>query len=898
MDLGQLTWRPERLICERFVDAALIGTREPRLSWRVPAQAGDEAVVASELRIAPSPEELDAPACWRSGWREGVVGRWRYDGPALSSRDVRWWSVRVRSTSGAASQWSEPARLEVGLLERSDWVAAWITRPRAAGNSRAAFLLRRRFEVAVPVTSARMYLSALGVTRAHLNGAVIGDGLLRPGWTDYRRRVQYDRIELADFVRIGENVLVVELAPGWYAGRIADHAAADSAVPAALPELLAQIELETPSGERLTIPSDESWEWATSPITSSDLYDGEDWDLRLADRGFAEVGSPLCWEPVERSTGTAGELVAPRAAPLRVIDRSLVNVQARADGTVLIDSGRNDTGYLELVVAESAGRTIEVRYAEVLDPVGNLHRANLRGARCADTFICKGGGEELLSPAFSYRGYRYAEVRGLGAAEHLRAAHAVSIASALQRTGWFRSGAPMLERIYELMVCSLQANYVEVPTDCPQRDERMGWLADALLFAPVAAYTFDVSGFMAKWFDDILDARTPQGAFPDIAPRPSARWPERSFDPGAPAWSDAGILLPWLMYERYGDEEVLERMFPAMVEHLELIHRANPDGIWRHGRGRDYGDWVPAGPDTSHDLFATCWLYRSTAVAATIAGHLGKHAVQHRLESQSRDVHAAFLANYVDAATGTVRDLEPKGSAAAATFAPIVERETQTGYVMALALGLLEGELAELAGERLAALVRDAGGRLRTGFCGSAFLPAALERSGHAGLAYGLMLQDEPPSLGFMAKMGATSVWERWDGLDRDGWPACPTMNSFNHYAMSSMLSWLIEGVCGLRPVPGAPALSAISFAPAISRRVPSAGFRFEAPQGTVELGWQWRGSDRVHGSLRLPPGMRARIASVVAVDDDAAGAATTDASTVTRDVGPGEHEVTWLLKA
>lgn len=897
MDRGQLTWRPERLTCERFVDAALIGTREPRLSWRVPAEAGEETVAASELRITPTPEELDTATAWTTGWLEGVSGQWRYRGPALSSRDVRWWSVRVRSTGGATSPWSEPARFEVGLLERSDWIASWITRPRPAGNSRAAFLLRRRFELASPVVAARAYLSALGVTRTHLNGAAVGNGLLRPGWTDYRRRVQYDRIELAEHLRVGENVLVVELAPGWYAGRIADHSPSDSAVAAALPELLAQIELETAPGERRIIASDECWEWAPSPIISSDLYDGEDWDLRVADQDFAEAGSSLRWEPVERSNGTAAVLVAPRAAPLGVIARSAVTTQARADGTLLVDSGRNDTGYLELVVAESAGRSVEVYYGEVLDPAGKLHRANLRGARCADTFVCKGNGEEVLSPAFSYRGYRYAELRGLSAPDRLHAAHAVSIASSLQRTGWFRSGAPILEQIYELMVCSLQANYVEVPTDCPQRDERMGWLADALLFAPVAAYTFDISAFMAKWFDDILDARTPEGAFPDIAPRPSARWPGRSFDPGAPAWSDAGILLPWLMYERYGDEEVLERMFPAMVEHLDLLHRANPDGIWRHRRGKDYGDWVPAGPDTSHDLFATCWLYRSTAVAAKIAAQLGEHAIEQRLDAQARSVRAAFLANYVDAPTGTVRDLEPTGSAAAATFAPIVGSETQTGYVMALSLGLLEGEVANLAGERLAALVRDAGGRLRTGFCGSAFLPAALERAGHAGLAYGLMLQDEPPSLGFMAKMGATSVWERWDGLDADGWPACPTMNSFNHYAMSSMLSWLVEGVCGLRPIPGAPALSTIAFAPALSRRVPSAGFRFEAPQGTIELGWEWQGGDRVRGSLRLPTGMRARIASVIAVDDDATGAAT-DAPAAGRDVGPGEHEVTWLVKA
>lgn len=893
----EVTWRPERLTCERRGQGALIGTARPRLAWRHPAELGDDVGAAAQVRVVASEAGERAREVWDSGWFEIDLPRVRYDGPPLASRQRLAWSVRVRTRAGRTSAWSNAAPFEVGLLERSDWSASWISRPPAVATSRAAYFLRRQFLVEGTVSAARVYATALGVYRLALNGQPIGDGLLRPGWTDSRRRVQYDAIDLGPCLRDGTNVLAAEVAPGWYAGRIASHAPPESSQAVPVLELLAQIELTLDDGTRITLASDESWEWAPSPILASDLYDGEDWDLRLADPHWAEAGSALDWAPVERSNGTAGMVVAPRCGPVRVIDRGPVAVSFRPDGTALVDSGRNDTGYLAVTVAERAGRRVTVAYGEVLDPAGNLYRENLRSARCVDTFLCKGGTEERLAPSYSYRGYRYAEVSGLSAPSSLVAAEFVSLGSELERTGWFSSAATVLEEIYEMMVCSLRANYLEAPTDCPQRDERMGWLADALLFAPVAAYTVDISAFMAKWLDDVLDARTPSGSFPDIAPRPSARWPGRSFDPGAPAWADAGVQLPWLLYERYGDDDVLQEMLPAIVTHLDVVHAENPDGIWRNGRGKDYGDWVPAGPDTSHDLFSTCWLYRSTEIAAKVAAVCGDRASADRLARRAKDVRRAFAARYVDASTGRVADPEAQGSLTASRHAPSVAAETQTGYALALAFGLVDGPVATMAGARLAGLVRAASGHLSTGFCGSAFLPAVLERSGHADLAYDLLLGTEPPSLGFMARMGATSVWERWDGLDPAGWPACPSMNSFNHYAMSSMLSWLVEGVCGLRPTPDVPALREIRFEPAVSRKVPSVDFRFEAPSGTVELGWAWSGSDRVLGHLRLPPGMRATIAGAIAIDADQNAAFESRSETVggiERQVGPGDHEIVW----
>ncbi len=896
-----LPWRPEGLRCEFRTDPLGIGTRRPFLQWRLPPAAGDARQAAFQLRAAASVGELgSAEGAWQSEWVESAALNARWPGRAPSSRERTFWSVRARTPAGEASEWSGPAFWEMGLLERSDWSASWVRRPDAAQRSpdRAPYALRRCFHLEAVPGMARLYASALGVYELYLNGERVSDALLRPGWTDYRRRVQYEALDVGSHLRLGENVLLALVAPGWYSGRIATRAEPGSSQPVRTPELLVQLELTAGDGSRSVVPTDERWEWAPSAIESSDLYDGEVWDLRRT-FPFGQTAS-LRWSAVDVGTGTAGELVAHRAGPLRAVGTAKAKVTAQADGTVLVDSGANDTGYLRLKVREDAGRQVDVVYGEILEPTGRLYRGNLRGARCADSFTCAGGGVETLVPAFSYRGYRYAEVHGLSSPERLVGAEAVTISSEMERTGHFSSSERLLEQLHELMVCSLRANYVDVPTDCPQRDERMGWMADALLFAPVAAYTYDISAFMSKWFDDILDARTPAGGFPDVAPRPSSMWPGPSFLAGAPAWADAGVLIPWLMFERYGNSEPLERMYPAMVEWLRLVHDANPDGIWRNGRGNDYGDWVPAGPDTSHDLFSTCWLYRSSSVGAKVAHLLGDKEGESWLRERSEAVRAAFVGQYVDPRTGRVADERKASSSIAAShFAPIVGEETQTGYVLPLVFEMLDDATTAKAGQRLADLVTSAGKRLETGFSGSAFLLSALDKAGHPGLAYDLLLRTEPPSLGFMVKMGATSVWERWDGLDKDGWPACPTMNSFNHYAMSSMLLWLVEGVCGLRPAPDVPGLTKAAFRPAISRQVADVHFAFEAPAGHLEVGWAWDGEHAVVGRLSVPPGMECAVAGAVPVDD-VVGAAVASAGDGTplgeQVVGAGDHEVVWRI--
>jgi alpha-L-rhamnosidase len=772
---------------------------------------------------------------------------------------------------------------------------AWWVRPgeqRTQLGSRGAYLARTAFDLPEVPARAVIRATALGMYELHVNGHLVREaGLYRPGWTDTTRRLQYQEYDITQFLRAGTNVIGTELGPGWHGGRIGtDRNSFQRLTP---PELLLVAVAEsggtTPA---LLAATGEGWEWSASDVTESDLYDGETTDRRLRLAGWAAPGAPDLgrWERIELATGTAAQLV-PQSGPTvrETATHRVAAIRWLADGTAVADTGRNENGFMRVVVDAPGGTRITIAYGELTDVDGHVYQENLRGARCRDVFHCAGGGPEELAPRFSFRSFRYAEISGLPSRSALVHAERAVIGTELERVGWFECSDPLLNEIYAAVLTSQRANFVEVPTDCPQRDERLGWMADALLFAPLAAYNYDIRGLMSKWFDDILDARTARGLFTDVAPRPPGRLVFRDRE-GAPAWADAGVLLPWLVYQRYGDRQVLERMYPAMITWLRAVHTDNPDGIWRHGRGRDYGDWVPAGPDTSHDLFATCWLYHSTRTAAEIAAILGAGEATWLLE-RAGVVRHAFAATFLDPDAGRVVARDPVGSPTAASrFAPSVAQETQTGYILPLVFGMLDDAVASRCAQRLAELLEKSGRRLETGFIGSAFLLDALAGSGHVALAGELLQRSEFPSLGYMIGCGATSIWERWDGIQPGGGPACPTMNSFNHYALGSMFRWAIEGVCGLRPDSGAPAFQAFSFAPAAPSALQWASFRFTSPQGEIRVRWARTGGDLVEGEVTVPEGATCAVADG-APDGDRILPLVAGGG---RPLGPGTHPVRW----
>jgi len=759
----------------------------------------------------------------------------------------------------------------------------------------AAYLTRRRLRLPGGVVKATVRATALGVYELHVNGARVGDAFLRPGWTDSSQRLQYQTYDVTDALAEGDNVIGAVVAPGWFAGKIA--ADRDAWRAPLTPELLLALDVETDAGDTVTVVSDESWEWRCSEVISSDLYDGDVIDRRLTvpDWCLATADDLGAWESMEISHGTAGSLVPEIGPPLAITDTyGAASVTWLAGEVAVVDMGRNEAGFLKLHVDAPAGTRVRVAYGELLDVDGHVYTENLRNAACVDTFYCAGGQDEELAPRFTYRGARYAQITGLRGKGALVSVERAVMGSAVPRVGWFESSSPLLNDIYACVLTSQRANFVEVPTDCPQRDERLGWMADAMLFAPLAAYNYDISDFMAKWFDDILDARTYAGGFTDVAPRPTGRVMFRNRE-GAPAWADAGVQLPWLMYERYGRTDLLARMWPAMIDWLRIVHDANPDGVWRHGLGRDYGDWVPAGPDTSHDLFATAWLAHSTEIAARAAVVLGHTDTGSWLTERAGVARAAFNREFVDAEAGRVRALDPVGSPAAARrFAPAVAAETQTGYVLAVMFDLVDGDLQARIADRLAEMVTEAGGCLQTGFIGSAMLLDALAKGGHAALAFDLLLREEYPSLGYMVNHGATSIWERWDGIQpRDGGPASAMMNSFNHYCLGSMFHWAIDSLCGLKAGDGI-GFSSFEFAPTVSPRLDWSSFRFRSPAGDIAVRWERTEAGGIAGEVTVPEGATCRIASDIVVGD---GSAHLDpASRPEGDtVGAGTHRVTWL---
>jgi alpha-L-rhamnosidase len=771
-------------------------------------------------------------------------------------------------------------------------------------GSRAAYLTRTTVDLTEIPPRAIVRATALGLYELHVNGHLVRDsGLYRPGWTDTTCRLQYQEYDVTRLLRVGTNVVGAELAPGWHGGRIgAERGSFQRLTP---PELRLVVVAETSDGEpEILAATGAAWEWAASDITESDLYDGEIADRRQHAAAWtapdaADLGR---WEPMEPSCGTSGRLVAQAGPTVRETSTwPVTEVRWLADGTAVVDTGRNENGFVRVVVAVEPGTRVTVSYGELASADGHVYQENLRSARCRDVFTCAGTKPEELAPRFTFRSFRYAQISGLPAPSALISTERAVVGTDLERVGWFECSDPLLNEIYQAILTSQRANFVEVPTDCPQRDERLGWMADALLFAPLAAYNYDISGMMSKWFDDILDARTSRGLFTDVAPRP----PRAMLDDreGAPAWADAGVLIPWLIYQRYGDREVLERMFPAMIGWLRAVHADNPDGIWRHGRGNDYGDWVPAGPDTSHDLFATCWLFRSTRVAAKIAQILGRDEAAWLLQ-RAETVRNAFLGAFLDTDTGRIVAPEPEDSRAARRFAPQVAQETQTGYILPLVFGMLDDQASARCARRLAEMVRDSGHRLETGFTGSAFILDALADGGHTGLAYELLQRSEFPSLGYMISRGATSVWERWDGLQPGGGPASPTMNSFNHYALGSMFRWAIEAVCGLRMAADAVAFQTFRFAPSVAGTLRWASFRFASPQGQIQVRWDRAPEDAVTGEVAVPPGTMCLVAREVPDGDRVLSLVTGDLPPVPADpgapadegwpLGPGTHRVRW----
>lgn len=824
-----------------------IDVRKPRLSWRIETSARGFMQSAYEIRVALEEKNLATSPLWNSGRVDSDQSvHIRYDGPPLKSSTRYFWQARVWDASGRPSAWSDAAFWEMGLLDAADWRADWIEpdleeNPKASGP---APLLRREFKTSGRIARARAYVTSRGLYEMHLNGRRIGDEVFTPGWTSYNKRLQYQTYDVTGLLRSGDNAVAVLLGDGWYRGYIGFTSQRNFYGERLA--LLCQIRITYEDGREETIGTDQSWKATTGPILMSDIYNGEKYDARLEKAGWMDPGYDASrWSGVRVASHGKENLIAPAGPPVRRIEEiKPVRIFKTPAGETVADLGQNMVGWVRLRVEGPAGTTVTLRHAEVLDKAGNFYTENLRAAQQRVQYTLKGQGVEVYEPHFTFQGFRYVAVEGYPGELKPESLTGVVIHSDMARASEFETSNAMINQLQHNIIWGQKGNFLDVPTDCPQRDERLGWTGDAQVFARTAAFNMDVAGFFTKWLKDLAADQLPNGAVPHVIPdvlsapgRPAA---------GSAAWADAAVIIPWTIYLSYGDRRILEEQYPSMTRWVDYMRtRAGDDYIW--DGDFHFGDWLAfattrsdyPGATTAKELIATAFFAYSTDLVRRTAAILGKQADAARYGEQVEKIKSAFRREFV-------------------TAAGRVGENTQTAYALALQFDLLPEEQRAEAAKRLAREIRERK-HLTTGFVGTPYLCHVLSRYGYLDEAYLLLNREQYPSWLYPIKQGATTIWERWDGLKPDGSFQDKGMNSFNHYAYGAIGEWMYRVMAGIEIDPEAPGYKRIRIAPHPGGGLTSVRASHETMYGKVISSWKMM-DGRFELAIEVPPNTRARV--------------------------------------
>lgn len=825
------------------------------LSWSIDGTGELDSGRGVDIHVADSPDRL---AAGESSWSAtGLPGSSvLYAGPALASRDVRYWTVTAYAVDGTPVV-SDVARFEIGLESQSDWQASWVSAPLLEYRRESwdpVTLLRQIVTLESVPTEARIYATALGLYRLWVNGTeVTADSLLRPGWTDYRFRVLHQTFDVAAHLTTGENVFAVELARGWFAGRLGLQR--EPAFYGEQTALRLQLELDGV----VAAQTDDSWKFGYGDILASDLLVGETQDLRQAQHGWLTTDfDDAAWSAVQvRDDLDVAITAQPHDPVTRYREHEGVLVRAHARGPAVFDFGQNIVGHTRLRSRTLPKADVLIRHGEILSVDELVWRDNLRGAFQEDRYTTGDGEFHELEPRFTVHGFRYAEVWGIAPKVPAMALEllddttitAISLSGGQRPVGTFECSDPGLTTVASLVEWTVRDNFIEVITDCPQRDERLGWLGDAGVIAQSAAYQFDVAAFIAKFARDAADSQADDGAIRSYVP-PVPPGTERD---GAPGWADGYVRLVYLATQRYGDLATAAENYEPIARYLAWVDKANPSGIRSERVGADYSDWLslPEDPDepphpelaytgarstSSKRVVATAHTIRSLDQFADIAERLERHEDAARYRARADEIRAAYVATFVDA-DGRI------------------EGDTQTVYAQALGYDILRGEDRVRAADRLAEKVREFG-HVTVGIHGSEHIIPALARNGHADLAAQLLLREEMPSWKHMASMGATTIWEKWDGIASDGTMSTAEMNSFNHCALGAVGEFLFEGVAGL-DVREASRDRRVVVAPVYLDGLDWARASHDSAAGPVVSSWKREG-DTVTHEIVVPPAMTA----------------------------------------
>jgi alpha-L-rhamnosidase len=840
-DLPQITnLRTEYKINPLGIDAA-----QPRFSWEI--VSGKRNFTQKAFQIRASKLEKDLLEGKNLMWDSGKIlsdksSQVVYNGMALKSGQRVYWQVKIWAKDGSESGWSKASFWEMGLLNVSDWQAEWIE-PQLKENENnynPCPLLRNEFEISKSVKSARAYVTSHGLYEFHINGDKVGNQLFTPGWTSYNKRLQYQTYDVTDNIQQGKNAIGVILGDGWYRGPLTWDMKKNNYGEKL--GLLLQINITYTDGTTAIIKSGSAWKSAAGPILMSEIYDGETYDARLEINGWDKPGfDDKDWSRTAENEYSKEILIASGDPPIRVT-QSIKPVKEfkTPNGDLVIDMGQNMVGWVQFKLKGSTGDKITFRHAEVLDKDGNIYTANLRRAQQKVEYIFKGKDVEIFHPHFTFQGFRYVAVTDYPGEISLDNISGEVIHSDMAPTGNFECSDSLINQLQKNIQWGLRGNFLGIPTDCPQRDERLGWTGDAEVFAPTACFNMDAAAFYTKWMKDFIADQLDDGRIPHVIPNILGN------DGGAAGWADAAVIIPWTVYQNYGDIRILETQYESMKAWIKYLKKNAGDSyLWKKAVG--FGDWLAfattasdyPGATTDKDMIGTAYFYHSTSLLQKIALILGKKQDAKEYTVLMKKIKNAFQLEFI---TQTGR----------------LASNTQTAYSLALDFDLVPENLIAKAAKRLADDVNNFG-HLTTGFLGTSRINRVLSNNGYTDLAYMLLFRKEYPSWLYPVTKGATTIWERWDGIKPDSSFQDPGMNSFNHYAYGAVGKWLYSSVAGIDIDPNKPGYKNIIVNPHITKKLKFAKAEYHSIYGMISSGWR-NENDSVEIDIQVPPNTTADV--------------------------------------
>jgi len=824
------------LRCESRENPLGIDILMPRLSWDLQSGQRGQFQSAYHILVASSREKLDQNIgdLWDSGRiNSAQTSRISYVGKPLRSDQFYYWKVRIWDKDNTKSGWSRSAFWSTGLLKESDWQAKWIGLDQAVSDDDpdgirrrlSARMLRKEFAIPKKISRATAFICGLGLFELYLNGTKIGNQVLAPALSEYDKRSFYMTFDVTEFLRSGWNGIGVLLGNGrYFAPRSGDPTPTRTF---GFPKLLMQINIHFDDGTSTRIGSDASWKIiAAGPVRANNEYDGETYDARMEIDNWSLPGfDDSAWRAVEIVKKPGNKVVAQPIEPIEVM-RTVkpVAFSEPEPGVFIFDMGQNIVGWVQLAVEGKRGKEVSMKFSETLDESGNLYLANIRSARANDIYILKGNGREIWEPRFTYHGFRYVELRGFPGKPDLSTIEGKVVYDAVQKSGNFKTSNTIINQVYKNAVWGIMGNYRSIPTDCPQRDERQGWLGDRSVESKGESYVFDISGLYNKWLDDIRDAQRDNGSIPDVAP---SYWPVYTDNT---TWPGSYLIIPAMLYEQYGDRRLIEKHYPAMKKWISHMRQFLVDGIM----SRDtYGDWcVPPenlkmihsnDPEktTSGDLIGTAYFFYELTLMARFATILNKPAEAAEFRNLAEQMRNAFNTKFLN--------LNPVRYG----------NNSQTASILPLAFGLVPDQYRQQIVDNLVLkIMGESEGHVGTGLIGCQWLMRVLNDNGRADVAYTLATQTSYPSWGYMVNQGATTIWELWNGDKGD-----PGMNSHNHVMLlGDLLVWFYENLAGIKSDPERPALSHIIMRPEVFEDLHFVESSYQSVNGLIRSDWKYEG--------------------------------------------------------